>query len=148
MAFEFPLHAVLHFRKSVEHQQEQRLRAANQRVARVQHMINHLDGRGQDLHSAQAKELSTGITAAELRFELQCEAELKRHRKEIEQQLVALENLRDQQRELLQQARRARETLESVRNQQLSLYKKQALQREQRSLDDVFLMRRQFLRRG
>jgi flagellar export protein FliJ len=148
MAFEFPLQAVLHFRKSLEHQQELRLRAANQRVARVRLMIDHLDGRRQELYSAQAKELSAGITAAELRFELQCETGLKRHRKELEQQLAALEKLRDQQREIWQQARQARETLESVRDQQLSLYKKKALRREQRSLDDVFLMRREFLRRG
>jgi len=148
MAFEFPLQAVLHFRKSLEHQQELRLRAANQRAARVRHMIDHLDGRRQEMHSAQAKELSIGITSAELRFELQCEGELKRHRKELEQQLAALEKLRDQQRGIWQQARQARETLESVRDQQLSLYKKQALRREQRSLDDVFLMRREFLRRG
>src|SRR5271163_1488520 len=107
MAFEFPLQAVLHFRKSLEHQQELRLRAANQRAARVRHMIDHLDGRRQEMHSAQAKELSIGITSAELRFELQCEGELKRHRKELEQQLAALEKLRDQQRGIWQQARQA-----------------------------------------
>jgi flagellar export protein FliJ len=148
MAFHFTLDSVLHFRKSMEHQQEMRLGTANQRVARVRHMIDHLDGRRQELHSAQSKELTAGTTAAELQFDLQCDVEVMRRRRELEQQLAGLEKLRDQQREIFQQARRARETLEVVRDQQLVLYKKQVLRSEQRSLDDLFLMRREFLRRG
>ncbi len=148
MAFHFTLDAVLHFRQSMEHQQELRLRVANQRVARLRHKIDHLDGRRQELYSAQTKELSTGMTAAEMRFALQCEVELLRHRRELEQQLAALERVREQQREIFQLARRARETLEAVHNQQLSLYQKAVLRREQRSLDDLFLMRREYLRRG
>lgn len=148
MPFHFSLHTVLHLRSSIEHQQELRLRSANQRVARVRHMIDHLEGSRRQLYSAQAKELNAGISAAELRFALQCDAELLRHRRELEQQLAALEKGRDQQREILQQARRARETLESVRDRQLIAYTKESLRREQRNLDDLFLMRREFLRRG
>jgi flagellar biosynthesis chaperone FliJ len=61
---------------------------------------------------------------------------------------TAATTAREQQWELLQQARRARETLESVRDQQLRVYQKEALRREQRSQDDLFLMRREYLRRG
>ena len=148
MAFQYPLQAVLHFRESVEHQLELRLRAANQRVARVRHMIEHLDGQRQQLHSAQVRELRAGMRAAELRFELQCDAELMQRRGELEQQLGKLQQIRQQQHDLLQQARRARETLEAVRDQQFREYKKQAARREQRSVDDLFLLRRQYLRRG
>jgi flagellar export protein FliJ len=148
MAFHFPLHAVLHLRQSIEHQQELRLRAAIQQVGRVQHLIEQMDLHRRELHSTQAKELSAGITAAELRFGLQCEAALLRHRRELEQQLLRLQQLREQQRELLEQARRARETLDSVRDRQLREYRKDALRREQRSLDDLFLLRREYLRRG
>jgi flagellar export protein FliJ len=144
MAFRFPLQAVLHLRKSVEHQQELRLQAANQRVGRVRQMIHYLDGSRQQLYSTQASELTAGTTAAELRFELQCAGELMRQRKELERQLSALELTRDRQLEILQQAKRARETLESVHDQQLSLYNRDALRREQRNLDDGFLMRREF----
>ena len=79
MAFHFPLEAVLHFRKSLEHQQELRLRAANQHVARVHHLIEQMDLRRQQLHSTQTQELSSGTTVAEMRFGLLCEAELLRH---------------------------------------------------------------------
>jgi flagellar export protein FliJ len=147
MPFHFSLQAVLHFRKSVEHQQQLRLLVANQGVARARHLIEQADARREEMHSRQQKEMSSGTTAAELRFSRLCETELQRQRRELEQQLARLKQLRDQQREIFQQARRARETLESVRDRQRSLYQKEALRREQRSLDDLFLLRREFLRR-
>jgi len=148
MAFHFPLQAVLHLRESVEHQQELRLRAANKQVARVRHLIEQLDAHRQESHGVQAQTLSAGTTAVELHFELLCEAQLLRHRKELSQQLARLEQLREQQREIFQQARRARETLEAVRDRQLRAHQKEARRREQRNLDDLFLLRREYLRRG
>ncbi len=148
MAFHFALQAVLHFRQSVEHQQELRLRAANQLVGRARHLMQQMDAQRQELHFAQVKKLSLGMSAVELQFELLCETELLRRRRELEQQLARLEQLREQQRALFQQARQARETLEAVRDQQFRLYQKEAARREQRSLDDLFLLRREYLRRG
>jgi flagellar export protein FliJ len=140
MAFHFPLDSVLHFRKSIEHQQELKLRAANQRVARVRHMIEDFERRMLEFHFAQVKQLTDGTTAAELTFELRCEAQMLHHRRELEQQLIAAEKARDQQREVFQNARRACEILEAVRDRQLGIYRKEALRREQRNLDDLFLM--------
>jgi flagellar export protein FliJ len=148
MAFQFSLQSILHFRESIEHQQELRLRAANQQVARVQHGIEQMDARRNDLQAAQTSQLSSGTTAAELRFGLECEATLLRQRRELELHLVRQQQARDQQREIFQQARRARATLESVRDQQLRLYRQEAARREQRNLDDLFLLRREYLRRG
>lgn len=148
MSFRFSLQAILHFRQSMEHQQELRLLAANQQVARGQHGIEQIDLRRGALQAQQTRELGAGVTAAELRFGLLCEAELLRHRRELELQLVRLQQLRDQQREIFRQARRARETLENVRDQQFRLYKQEAARREQRNLDDLFLLRREYLRRG
>ena len=146
MAFAFRLQSILHYRQSLEHQQELRLRAANQQVARVRHLVEQMDAHRQELHSAQNKQMSAGTTAAELQFELLCEVELLRHRRESSQQLVRLEQLRDQQREILHLARQARETLEAVREREFVLYRKEAGRREQRNLDDLFLMRREYLR--
>jgi len=148
MAFHFPLQAVLHYRESLEHQQELRLRAANQQMARVRHLIDQMDVHRRQLHSIHSRELTSGTTAAELRFGLLCDAELLRHRQALEQQLLLIEKARDQQREIFQQARRARETLEGVRDQQFRVYKKDSARRQQRSLDDLFLLRREYLRRS
>jgi flagellar export protein FliJ len=142
MVFHFPLQAVLHLRESIEHQQELRLSAANQQVARVRHLIEGAEQRGLEIEAAQLVELGRGTTAAELRFGTQCSAELLRCRRDLEQQLAAAEHARQKQREIFQQAKRARETLESVRDRQLHLYQKKALRREQRILDNLFLLRR------
>jgi flagellar FliJ protein len=148
MPFHFPLQTVLHYRQSMEHQQELRLRAANQQVARAQHLIEQMNLQTKELRSMEMEELSSGTSAAELQFGLLREAAMLRRRRELEQQLIRVQQLRDQQREIFQQARRAREMLESLRDQQLHLYKKDVSRREQRSLDDLFLMRREYLRRS
>lgn len=146
MAFQFPLQPVLHLRESLEHQQELRLRAANQQVARVRHRIEQLDAHSQEMQSRQMTELRLGMTGAELRFALFCEGEVLRQRGELQKELVRLQQVSNQERELYQQARRARQTLETLHDQQLLIYRKQAGQREQRRLDDQFLMRREYLR--
>jgi len=148
MGFDFSLHAVLHLRQSIERQQELRLHAANQQVARVQRGIAQVDARTHELQAAQSRDLSSGITAAELRFGLQCVAKLLRQRQELDLQRIRLEQLRDLQLATYQQARRSRQTLEAVRDQQLRLYQKEAARRQQRDLDDLFLLRREYLRRG
>lgn len=147
MAFLFPLEAVFHFRQSVEHQQELRLRSANQQVSRVRHLIDQLDLHIHQMHSHQSQELGTGTTAAELRFSLLCETSAREHRQGLQRELVRLENLRDQQQTIFRQARRDRETFESLRDHQFRDYERDATRREQRQQDDLFLMRQTYLKR-
>jgi flagellar export protein FliJ len=146
MPFRFPLEAVLHFRKGIEHQQELRLRAANQQVIRVRHAIEQLDGRVRQARAASAQELAGGTTAAEIGFALAGQALLSSQRQSLEHELVRLEGLRDQQQRVYQQARRQRETFESLRNHQQREYQRNELRREQRTLDDLFLLRRDSFR--
>ncbi len=145
MAFRFALQSVLHLREGLEHQQELRLRAANQKAAKVRHQIAHAGQQLRGLASVQAQELRAGTTAAELRFAAQCEAQVHRQLRELERQLAVAQRACDQQREIFQQAKRERQKLESVRDQQARSYRKQAARREQRNLDDLFLMRREYL---
>src|SRR5271170_4221932 len=126
MPFHFPFQAVFHFRQSVEHQQELRLRAANQQVARVRHVLDQVDERIRQTHLRQAQELGIGTTSAELRFALLGEAALHQQRQEAERELLRWQNLRDQQQRIFQQARRERETFESLRDRQLQQYLRDA----------------------
>jgi flagellar export protein FliJ len=148
MPFHFALQAVLHYRQSVEHQQELRLSAVQHQMMRIQHLIEQMDARRQEAYSAQSRQLDAGVTAAELRFELRCDADLLRHRAELAAQLGRLQHLREEQRKLFQQARRGRGTLESVRDRLLELYEQKAARREQQRQDEMFLLRRQYLQRG
>jgi flagellar export protein FliJ len=134
MAFHFPLQAVFHFRQSVEHQQELRLRAANQQVAKVRHLLDQLDERIRQLQIRESQELGVGTTSAELRFALGCEVSLRQQRQDGERELLRWQNLRDQQQKIFQQARRERETFESLSDHQLLEYRTDAARRKQLSL--------------
>jgi len=140
MPFRFPLAAVLHLRRSLEHQQELRLRAANQQVAKVRHLIEQLDEHIGKTNSSDSQQLAAGTTAAELRFALAKQASLESMHRDLDRELSRLSNLRDQQQRIFQQARRERETFESLRQQQLRAYERDQIRREQRRLDDLFLL--------
>lgn len=145
MPFRFSLQAVLHFRQSLEHQQELRLRAANQQVARVRRVLDQHSARVQELHISQARELTAGTTAAELRFAGLCRSALEQQRQELERELKRLQKLRDEQQRLFVEARRQSETVAGLRDRQRHEYELRAARREQRQLDDAFLLRRSYL---
>ncbi len=146
MPFRFPLQALLHFRQSVEHQQELRLRAANQQVARVRHALEQLDGRIRHTQTLASQYLAAGTTGAELSFLRTREGFLHAQRQEVEHELVRCQHVRDQQERIFRQARRERETFESLRDEQLHNYEREQARREQRRLDDLFLMRKTYLK--
>src|ERR1700722_9528940 len=142
MPFHFSLQAVLYLYQSLEHQQELRLRAANQQVARVRHMIEQLDTVKQQNRARQAQELQAGTTSADLEFARTMESALMKRRGELEVELVRVQQLRDEQQRNFHIARRRRETLSSLRKTQLKNYQREAARREQRQADDTFLLRR------
>jgi flagellar export protein FliJ len=146
MPFRFPLEAILHLRRSLEHQQESRLHAANQQVARVRHLIDGVDHRLQEMRVQAAQQLSEGVTAAEIRFSLLSEIALGHQRLVLQQELLRVQALRDEQQKIYQKVRRERETFEIVREDQLREYQREAARREQRQLDDSFLLRETYLR--
>ena len=107
MAFHFPLQAVYHFRQSVEHQQELRLRTANQQVAKVHHLVEQTEDGIKELQVRRTRELGDGMTAAEMIFILNALSVLAARRKDLERELVRLKNLRAQQQRVFQQPRRS-----------------------------------------
>lgn len=145
MPFRFPLQALLNVRHSIEHQQELRLRAANQLVARVRHALEQLDGRIAQTHTLSSQDLARGTTGAELFFLQTMEGSLQAQRKELEHELQRSQHARDQQERVFRQARRERETFETLRSRQLRDYLRDQSRREQRQLDDLFLMRKTYL---
>jgi flagellar export protein FliJ len=148
MPFHFPLQMVLHFRQSVEHQQELRLLAANQQVLRVRSLIEHLDKRQSAAITHQSQELDSGTNGAELYFSSLCEAALRVQRQNMERELLRLEGVCAEQKKIFQQARQERETFESLHDQQLRQYTRAATRRQQRQLDDLFLARQAYLKRS
>lgn len=148
MPFHFPLDAVLHFRQSLEHQQELRLRAANQQVAAVRKLIDLIDERVRLSRIGLSQALVLGTASAEMGFALASRASLHRKREDLERELNRRKGLRDQQQQIFEQARRERETFATLRDRQLHAYNRNEARLEQRQLDDLFLLRRSYLRRG
>jgi len=148
MPFRFPLQALLHLRQSLEHQQELRLRAANQQVARVRHALAQLDGRIRHTRALSSQYLAGGTTGAELSFLQTTEGWLHAQRQEVEHELLRCQHVRDQQERVFRQARRERETFESLRDEQFRHYERNQARREQRHLDDLFLMRKTYVEAG
>jgi len=147
MAFRFPLQSLLRFRQSLEHHEQMLLQAANQKVSEVRRKIDSLEQCQNRRSDLQRQGLSAGLSGAELQFDTLCNAALEDYRHVLENELVQLEKLRDKQEEVFRRARMQREILESIRDVQLRAYQAEKNRREQRSLDDLFLMRREFLRR-
>ena len=129
----------------MEHQQELRLRSANQLVARARHALEQIDDRIGQTHILSSEYLIKGTTGAELLFLETSEAALHRQRQEVQQELERCQHVRDQQERVFRQARRERETFETLRGQQLRGYLLDQARREQRQLDDLFLMRKTYL---
>jgi len=105
-------------------------------------MIEQLDSRMKEMQAQQSRDLGLGTTAAELFFAIQCEGSIFQHRQILQRELVRLQKLRDDQQAVFHQARLERETIESVHDQQLRAYARERSRREQRQLDDLFLLRK------
>jgi flagellar export protein FliJ len=148
MAFHFSLETLLRFRQGLERRQETLLQAANQRLATVRSEIDSLGQFLEHRRTVRSEELSRGTFASELQFEMVGDDILRQRLQVLHQECSRVQASRDEQLETFRKARTDREAVESIRDRQLRAYNEDQRRREQRQLDDLFLMRREFLRRG
>jgi len=147
MPFRFPLQTLLRFRQSLERQQELRLQEAHQQVAAIRQQIARVRQSRAELDLEELRELQSGVSAAQLHFHILVRSLLAKRRESLEGELARREeSLRERQQEF-QAARRQREAVAALRDGQLRAYTQTEARREQRRLDDLFLLRREFLRR-
>jgi flagellar export protein FliJ len=147
MPFRFPLQTLLRFRQSMERQQELRLQEANRQVAAVRLQIENVEQRKDGLAETERRELAAGVSAAQLHFHILVRSLLGRKRELLEHELAQCEEVRRQRHSEFRQAHQEREVVTALREDQLRTYAQTEARREQRRLDDMFLLRREFLRR-
>jgi flagellar export protein FliJ len=147
MAFHFSLMALLRYRRSLEHQQETLLQKAAQSLAAAQQRLQEADRVLAAMASEDVGKLQAGVTIAELQFDLLCRSLAAGRRQELERQRLLQQEKHAQCLHSFQQARKQREAVDALRQHQFELYRQQEVRREQRRLDDMFLLRREFLRR-
>ena len=148
MPFRFPLETLLRFRRSVERQHELLLQEANLHVNLVQHRIEQVHHSMIDLAAREIMELEKGMGAAELHFDAACRSILLQHEHELRKELKAVEERRDACLQGYRHAHQERDVIDTLRDHHLEAYRREESRREQRGLDEMFLLRREFLRRG
>jgi flagellar export protein FliJ len=148
MPFRFRLETILRLRENLEHREELLLQSANQRVVQLRSQIEACLRELEERSASQRSRLGQGAFAAEIQFELAGDESIRNRRKVLSAELKKAEQARDHQRDRYQKVRRDRETLESIRRRQLEEHTVTEKRRAQRTLDDLALMRREFLRRG
>lgn len=147
MAFRFSLAAVLRYRQGLEHQQELRLHEANQRLLAARQRVEEAGRLLAAMAREDAGKLTVGLSSAELQFDLFLRSRAAARRLALEKQLAGCERARAECLQSYHQARQQREGVEALRRQQFELYRQEEARREQRRLDDMFLLRREYLRR-
>lgn len=147
MAFQFSLAALLRFRQSAEQQQEAILQQANQQVSNLRRQIEDTQRAIEEIAGNDSEALTCGLRAAELHFsQLRHDILLQLHSR-LEKELTVAIEIQLQQRLAYQKARQQREIVEALRQRQLQIYEEEVARQEQRRLDDLFFLRREFLRR-
>ena len=148
MAFQFRLHAVLRIRKSLEQQEEALLRMVNQQIQSAVSKLEQMDQYRDALQANKCTTLQGGSTSGEIMFLEECQGTLQQYRLHLERELSALQQLGSLQRARLEEARRQREIVDSLREKQFGLYREEQARKEQREIDDLFLVRRRPDREG
>jgi flagellar export protein FliJ len=144
MAFQFSLESLLRFRRSLEHQKELSVIEVNQAMASVRQQIKSLNLGLAQSDAAEEQSLGRGLSASEIHFHLLCRSALLQSRSLLEERMATLERRRSDLVQQLREARRQREAVESLRSQRFTAYRQDEVRREQRRMDDLFLLRRGF----
>jgi flagellar export protein FliJ len=142
MPFRYRLQSVLRLRRSLEHQEEQRLFALAAVVNRLRAELESRQQRDLAERRAALAEMQVLSSGAQLQFRAVCDAAAQRAILGIRAQLQEAERKRLEQVKVYQEARRKREMFESLREQQEAIYDRELAHREQQSADEAFLIRK------
>jgi len=141
MPFRFSLTALLRLREGIERNQEIMLTTAHQAVRKLEQEIEELHSTLNSPPYDQTMIAGQSNTGAELQFRLQCESALRRHCVQLQQRLVIAEQDRDIRADAYREARREREILDTLCEDEWQRYRCEQSRREQQDADDLYLWR-------
>lgn len=138
MSFYFPLATVQRLRELVEDREERLLQDIQFEIAQARTAISTVDSEVSAINRAriaQGKATSTALDIHAIYGQLES---LKLKRKELEERLEKLEDLRQKQMVIYQEARKGREMLDDIHDNRRAVYDFEMNKREQRTIDDTF----------
>jgi flagellar export protein FliJ len=141
MAFQFSLATVLRVREIAEEKEERLLTQILGQIAKTRQDLNDLKAQVDMLLRRSASELTSSISAAQLHITYGQMRALELMQKDVAEQLAKLETLRDQQMKNFAAARRKREVLSQLREDQLERFQYERSRQEQALMDDNFAAR-------
>jgi len=142
MGFVFSLQTLLRVREIFEQAELQGLQTIAAQVDATRAEMETLDRLAEEDRREVWQDSLSGLSGAELRFHLQREAARREQYESLGQKLLQLETARQAQQARYLQARQQREILSTLRERQEAEYKIEQSRREQRAVDELFLMRR------
>jgi flagellar export protein FliJ len=147
MSFQFSLQAVLRLRQGLYRQQEISFRRALAEIVRLTRQIDLVTAAIRQSAADDHLALQTAVPATSLHFNLRARSTLAEERWRLQALRLEAEKVRSQELTRLHQRRADVEILESLRHTQHAAYRQESDRHEKQALDEVFLLRRQFLNR-
>jgi flagellar export protein FliJ len=141
MAFRYALQSVLQLRRSLEHQEEQRLLAMATIVAGLRNTLEAMQQRDFVARRAAQSEVEQFSSGAQFHFRAACDAAALRAIDRLKAQLQEAERQRLEQLKIYREARQKREIIEGLRERQEERHELNAERRRQQRTDEAFLIR-------
>ena len=142
MGFHFSLDSVLRVRGMVEEQEERMLQRILFEIAQTLESIERINAELTGSDALRRAEVFKPVSGFNIHASYEHVLALKEKKKELEDKLEKLEQLRDRQLVVYTGARRNREMLTEMCEQKRGVYETDAARREQRNLDDNHTSRR------
>lgn len=142
MGFQFPLATVLRVRRIVEEREERLLQQILLEISQTLEKLEQIRKQIVQSDSSQRANILKPSIAYQLHAAYGEKQELKQSREDLEEKIQKLEQLRERQLVAYEAARRNREMLTDMRQEQRTVYDSDLAKREQKALDDNYIARR------
>ena len=142
MAFEFSLATVLRVRGILEEREERMLQKILFEISQTLEILAHTKAEIAGSDASRLADTFKPFLGRNLHASYGEVKELVQSRENLEGQIEKLEQLRDRQLIVYQQARRNREMLTDMREEKRSEYESDVARTEQKTVDDNFIARR------
>jgi flagellar FliJ protein len=142
MGFQFSLATVLRVRGIVEEQEERMLQKILFEITQTREALARTDSAISATNEARCENLFKPVAGHHVHASYGELEELKQNKKDLEEKIAKLEELRERQLVIYEKARRNREMLTDMREEKRSAYESDIARAEQKTLDDNFIARR------
>jgi len=142
VTFRFSLESLLRLRRSIEERERAALLAIVEEIARARSDLGAVERHQAEQAKNRWASLNEGATGSDLHLATICENAAEQLRALLAARIEKLRTTEEQRRREWLDARREREILDKVREQQYAAYCIEAARREQAAADDLYLLRR------